>query len=194
MAFTINTNTGFIPVTLTLADSTKFELGDPIIGDGIGGNDGKGIVVGKDGNDVTVKVSEGTFVATNGVDDRDPFVAPDTTISAVVTEDAVIFQRVSKGEARGVGIMAYLDYTKAGADALQLQFAYNEQDIDGLFYQEIAVVNDALELMVIDVTASGNYRIPIAIADNEDSVKVIFAGTLGDGTANIEFRPDQGHK
>jgi hypothetical protein len=74
---------------LTLADASAFTVGESISGDGVGGNDGVGVVVEKNVNDVYVNVTSGTFVASNGVDDDDPFVSSETTISSITTYLAV---------------------------------------------------------------------------------------------------------
>ena len=67
---------------LTLADATNFTVGGDITGDGDGGNDAVGEVTAKSGNVVTVSVTSGTFVATNGVDNANPYVGDDTTITS----------------------------------------------------------------------------------------------------------------
>jgi len=192
MAFTITSETGILEWTITLNDASAFPVGSPITGDGVNGNNGVGIVLARNGSILTVDAQSGIFVDAEQVDNQNPYAAPSADIVTAVYNDDIIFQRVGKGEARGVGVMAYVDYTKNG-DTLQLQFSFNEVNVDDQYYQEIAVVNDALEVLTIDIGATGLYRVPIAIADNEDSVKVTTIGGV-DGTFNIEFRQDQGHK
>jgi hypothetical protein len=68
---------------LDLADATNFTEGGAITGDSDGGNDGVGIVSKKIVNKVYVNTTSGSWVATNGVDNVDPFVGDETTISAV---------------------------------------------------------------------------------------------------------------
>ncbi len=68
---------------LVLADASGFVLGGPITGDGDGGNDGVGVVVGINSNDVTVQTASGSWVSGNGVDNADPFVGDATTISSI---------------------------------------------------------------------------------------------------------------
>lgn len=68
---------------LVLADGSAFSVGSDITGDGTAGNDGIGVVRQKiDANTVVVDLTSGTFVAGNGVDDANPFVADVTTITS----------------------------------------------------------------------------------------------------------------
>ena len=69
---------------LTLVDSSSFSLGSYIVGDGDNGNDGIGIVRQKmDGNKVVVQQVSGSFITNNGVDNANPYVGDETTISLV---------------------------------------------------------------------------------------------------------------
>ena len=74
---------------LTLADASAFDVNDDITGDGVGGNAGEGVILEKIGNDVWVNVTAGTFVATNAVDDANPYVGSETTITTVTGSLAV---------------------------------------------------------------------------------------------------------
>jgi hypothetical protein len=70
-------------VRLVLADASSFTYGTEIAGDGDGGNDGEGIVVGVTSNDVTVYTLTGSWVSGNGVDNQIPYSSDDTTISSI---------------------------------------------------------------------------------------------------------------
>jgi len=88
----VNPLTRATSVILTLADASTFTVGGDITGDGaaiVAGNDGVGVVRHKDGNNVLVEVVSGTFVATGGVDDAEPFSSSVTTISAVYENEAL---------------------------------------------------------------------------------------------------------
>jgi len=76
-------------VILTLASSTGFTVGGDVTGDSDNGNDGVGVVRHIDGNNLLVEVISGTFVASNGVDDAEPYNADATTISAVYENEAL---------------------------------------------------------------------------------------------------------
>ena len=75
-------------IAITLASSTGFVVGGPITGDGDNGNTGVGVVRRINGNVVLVETLGGAWVATNGVDNADPFVADQTTISSIVSSGA----------------------------------------------------------------------------------------------------------
>jgi len=69
---------------LVLTDGSSFSVGTPITGDSDNGNDGVGVVREKiDVNTVVVDLTSGEFVATNGVDNVNPYVGDDTTIVSV---------------------------------------------------------------------------------------------------------------
>ena len=73
-----------VTISMTLASAANFVVGGPITGDGDGGNDGVGIVRAISGNVVEVQTLSGSWVATNGVDNADPYSADETTISSFV--------------------------------------------------------------------------------------------------------------
>lgn len=82
IAKTAGAPTGYSVLTLT--DGSGFSVGSDITGDGDNDNDGVGTVVAKNGNDIClVETTSGSWVATNGVDDADPYAADATTIASV---------------------------------------------------------------------------------------------------------------
>jgi len=81
----VNTLTRSNSVILTLASATNFTVGGDITGDSDNLNTGVGVVRHIEDNNVLVEVVSGTFVATNGVDNANPYSSDDTTISAVDT-------------------------------------------------------------------------------------------------------------
>lgn len=97
-------NTTANPVTransqiLTVADGTTFVVGGDITGDGVGGNNGVGVVRHKEDNNLLVEITSGTFIVGGGVDDANPYAATVTTISAIYDNEA-LFQIVFKNYA-----------------------------------------------------------------------------------------------
>jgi len=71
-------------VSLTLASSTGFTVGGDITGDSDNGNDGVGIITAISGNIVTTSITTGDFVVDNGVDNVNPYVSDETTITTIV--------------------------------------------------------------------------------------------------------------
>jgi len=95
-------------VILTLADASAFNVGDSIASAG----GGVGTVRYKEGNNILVQVTSGTFVAGEGVQKADSYNssnANDTTIAAVYENEAVVNMIFTNY----VG-----DYTTAQAEAL----------------------------------------------------------------------------
>ena len=85
----VNALTRANSVILTLASATNFTVGGAITGTGSNGNTGVGVVMFKDGNNVLVSVTSGTFVASYGVDNANPYSSSETTISAVYSNEAL---------------------------------------------------------------------------------------------------------
>lgn len=111
----------------------------------------------------------------------------------VIDGSEAIYTIKGKGETRGHGIIAYIDYTKAGGDLLNIKtyFKNNQVDINN-FYQLIVVDAFLLKQLNIDVTASGKYRIPLSAALCDEYVKIDFTG-LDTGIINVEFAQDYGY-
>jgi len=74
-------------IVITLDDAAPFSVGDDITGDSVNSNDGEGIVIAIDTNDVTVSVTTGTFVDTNDVDNANPFSSSEATMAGIVDAD-----------------------------------------------------------------------------------------------------------
>jgi len=73
----------YLEYIIKVASSTGFSGGGPITGDGDNGNDGVGEIIVRDGKDLTVRMISGSFVAGNGVDNANPYVSDQTTITSV---------------------------------------------------------------------------------------------------------------
>lgn len=114
-----------------------------------------------------------------------------TSTSGTVDGSTVSFSIVGRGAARGDGVIAYLDYTKVGADALKIQTSFNDSKIDTNFYNQIYIESLVLANTLFAINDSGKYRIPLPVAKNEETVKLTISG-LPEGTLNIEFSVDQG--
>jgi len=73
-------------VALTLADASAFTEGGDITSEG----GAKGKVIFKDGNNLLVKVTAGTFALGEKVDNADPYSAEETTIASIYENEAII--------------------------------------------------------------------------------------------------------
>jgi hypothetical protein len=75
-------NTSVVVQKITLADATNFIPGENIASTA---DAGVGVVLYKSGNDVYVSITSGSFAVSDDVDDVTPFVASETTISAIAS-------------------------------------------------------------------------------------------------------------
>jgi hypothetical protein len=118
-----------------------------------------------------------------------------TSTTGTVDGSDVTFDITSiRGASRGHGIMAYLDYTKGGSDTAALAFSFQDAGVDSTNYYSLAYVDTAAALQPtsISIDATGKYRLPVSIAQNEDVLKVTVSG-LVDGDLNIEFGIDNAY-
>lgn len=101
-------------VVLTLADATNFTVGGSC---SITADAAVGTVMHKEGNNILVKVTSGTFVASADIDNTASFVAAETTISAVYTNEAmfnIIFSNYSGTYATSVAEQLSTDMKEVG--------------------------------------------------------------------------------
>lgn len=113
-----------------------------------------------------------------------------TSTTGTVNGSSVTFEITGSGAGKGVGVIAYIDYTKNG-DTLTCQASFNDAKIDSNFYNQIQINSLVLENVVFSIGDTGKYRISLPTALNEESVKLTFSG-LVDGDLNVEFSKDQG--
>jgi len=112
--------------------------------------------------------------------------------TGTVNGSDVTYNIPGRGSARGEGVIAYIDYTLAGSDALILTMSFQNTEINSDdYFKQIVVDTGILELASISVTATGLYRLPIATALNEESVILTFSD-LDTGVVNVEFSVDNG--
>jgi hypothetical protein len=104
---------------LTLADATSFVAGGAITGDSDNGNDGVGVVRHKEGNNILVETTSGSWVAGNGVDDAATYASDNTTISAAYDNELmidIIFSNYSGSYTTAVGEALSTDMKEVGFD------------------------------------------------------------------------------
>ena len=117
-----------------------------------------------------------------------------TSTTGTVDGSDVTFSLANiQGAGRGDGVSAYIDYTKAGADSITLQISYNDSKLGTTFYKQ-GVLNGSDEIVAktIGLPSSGQFRFPLSMSKNDDTVKVSVAG-LDTGALNFEFAADNPH-
>ena len=86
------------------------------------------------------------------------------------------------------GVVAYIHYTKGGETNIKVQFAFLENVVDSTNYYNDIYLDNSLNVYSKQLTllSTGYYRIPIAIAGNEDAIKATFTVTGSAGNAAIK--------
>lgn len=110
-------------VILVLADATGFVDGTAISTNGTGA--GVGEVVHVEGNNVLVKITSGSFAASDSVDDAETYAAAATTVSAVYENEAlfdIIFTNYS-------GSFLTADGEKLRTDTMEMGFEIESQEV-----------------------------------------------------------------
>jgi len=113
--------------------------------------------------------------------------------TGTVDGNDVTYDIPGQGSARGEGVIAYLDYTLAGADNVFITISFQNTIINTEdFYSQILVDTGVITTASINMVASGLFRLPIPTALNEETVKLTFSG-LDTGVINVEFSVDNGY-
>lgn len=93
-------------------------------------------------------------------------------------------------------VIIYLNYTKGSETRLEVRFRYAHKfDTPKVFYQEslLDINTQQVTLYVMEITASGPYRIPLPVGVQEDQIEVAVRG-IGvpspTGTATLDFVTD----
>jgi len=156
---------------LTLTSATNFAVGEAITGDGVGGNDGVGEILSKSGNVVTVEMTSGTFVATNGVDDVDPFVGAETTIASV--DEEFFYIDTDKISKQNNEVIVYVDYTKDTETGIDIQFArVDERFSDEYFYDSFISFGNIASRNTVTMQASDKLSFIFQISRSEEYLRV----------------------
>jgi len=157
-------------VTLTLANATNFTVGGDISSDGDNSNDAIGIIQSKSGNVVNVIITSGDFVASNGIDNSNPYASDETTITTI---DNIFFEVVYDVQNRNINeILLYLNYTK-DANNLAILAKYQDSDQDSTNFFSItktAADTGNVSEDIRNITASGKYRLSYELSKNEEDV------------------------
>lgn len=149
-------NTSVVVQKITLADATNFTAGENIASTA---DAAVGVVLYKSGNDVYVSITSGTFAVSDDVDDVTPFVASETTISAIAsytTWDANIITRLNLADASSYA--ADDDISSLGDTAVAKILSVNGNAVDvrmvsGIFIDGMSV-DDAASYVAEDTTIS----------------------------------------
>lgn len=171
---------------LTLADATNFTVGDDFACDGDGGNTAVGTVTAKNGNVITVSVTSGLFVSTNGIDNVNPFVGDETTISSV-DEEYFTIEKDKVGSQLN-DIIVYIDYTKDVETGIVINFARKDEDlIDEYFFDSYVPATGIAVKNGITVNASDKLSFVFQISRSEESmlVKITPSTMNSSGTINM---------
>lgn len=136
-------NTSAAPVTransrlIVLADATNFAVGGAISGQA----SGVGVVRHKEGNNLLVEVSSGTFAVGANVDNAATYSAAETTISAVYDNEA-LFKIVFKNYA---GLYSTADGEALSTDMKEIGFKVDTTTITAETYKLKAKWTEELE-------------------------------------------------
>jgi hypothetical protein len=84
----------YVSLALTVADVAGFTVGGAITGDSDGGNDGVGVVrqIDTTNNILYVDTTSGSWVATNGIDNVNPYVGDQTTITSIDNDSLMTYR------------------------------------------------------------------------------------------------------
>ena len=180
---------------LTLADATNFAADGDFACDGDGGNDAVGTVVSKSGNVVTLNVTSGTFVATNGIDNADPFVGDETTITSI-DEEYFLIDKTKTGSQLN-SIVLYVDYTKDTESGITVYYSNKDSDlIDKYFYDSfISSSSNVADKDYFTMQASDTLKFYYDISKSEESIrfKIVPADIYTSGTINLAIGENNIH-
>ncbi len=113
--------------------------------------------------------------------------------TGIVTNNEVYFDYSGQGEAKGVGVIAYIDYVAGEGDTLSVKFKYNETRLTEDYYYNIYYDGTVIKITEYSFNGTGKYRIAIPVSLNEDSIILEFIGLVG-GTINVDFSVDGAYR
>ena len=176
---------------LTLADASAFDAGTAISTNGVGA--GVGVVRYKEGNNVLVQITSGSFAATYSVDDASTYSSEVTTVSAVYDNEAQYqyilknygeFATTALAEVAGTNIKELgmvIDTVQVKAESLKLKAQYTDevmQDVRALY--GLDVDSELVQILSDDVNNEINQK-HIALFKTR-------AATGGESTFNYEAK------
>ncbi len=121
-----------------------------------------------------------------------------TSTTGTVVVDSVTFTIPDsvKGNARGTGIIIYIDYTSVGVvdgGNIELKYFFNESSIDDQFYSQCDTDTGSIVITSYSLPGVvGNYRLKVDMGKNEEALQILF-DSYSDSDINIEFKIDQSY-
>jgi hypothetical protein len=84
----------YTSLALTVGNTAPFSVGGDITGDGDNGNTGVGVVrqIDTTNNILYVDTTSGAWVATNGIDNANPYVGDETTITSIDNDSLMTYR------------------------------------------------------------------------------------------------------
>jgi hypothetical protein len=112
-----------------------------------------------------------------------------TSETGTVVGDTIVYEYLNQGTAKGIGVVAYIDYVAGGSDTVAMKVKYNEEKVGEDYYYNVTNEGGLLKVSEYTFDGGAKYRFPIPISFNEESVILEFTG-LVDGDINVEFSID----
>jgi len=179
---------------LTLADASNFSVGDPITCDGDGGNDAVGEITAISGNEVTVSVTSGTFVVSNGVDNVTPYNSDETTISSIDSEYFLI-EKLKIGTQLN-NYVIYIDYTKSTETGIDILCSTKDTDLIDKYFNDSYVPATGIavpDTITIQATSCLKLIQQISMSEEYMQIKLTPEDIYTSGTVNIAIGENNLH-
>lgn len=112
-----------------------------------------------------------------------------TSETGTVVDNTIVYNYLGQGTAKGIGVIAYIDYVAGVSDTLTMKIKYNEDKLGEEYYYNVKDDDGLLSVKEFTFSGTNKYRFPIPIAFNEESLMLEFTG-LVDGDIGVEFSID----
>ena len=112
------------------------------------------------------------------------------TAEATISGQSIIYDFDFQGVGRGEGLIAYIDAEFGGSESVTISIQFKESRLSSNYYQYSLINGVTLSPVIFNLDNTGKYRINIPNSHNEDSVKIVFTGTISASTISVDLGID----